>query len=472
VSPNPPRVAVITLGCAKNVVDTEQAVATLLRAGFELVDDPGRADIAVLNTCGFIEPAREESIDTLLLLAGLKAEGRPTALIFGGCLSVRHGDELRRSLPEVDRFVGLLDSEEIVQVCTELATELGCAPRPLPVPRQAAPPGCVASPRPRRLMTPGHYAYLKIAEGCSNTCTFCTIPQIRGATRSVPAEELLAEAQALAAAGVRELLLVAQDTTAWGSDLEPRGEGGVPDLAALLTRLGNGIADLEWIRLMYAHPARITDALLDVLAETPRLVPYLDVPVQSGSDSVLRRMGRPLTRNVLVELFDRARARIPDLTLRTSLIVGFPGESEADFEATLELMRRVRFDRLGVFGYSAEPGTPAWSLKPRIEAGEIERRIAEVLRVQEEISAERLAGFVGRVVPVMLDAPLADLPPFAWVGRRAGDAPEVDGSVYLEFDAGTDRPAGSGLEPGQIIPVEIVAAGEHDLEGVLAEVGP
>jgi len=386
VSQPPPRVCLVTLGCAKNTVDSEQTMAALTRAGFSLVTDPQAADIAVCNTCGFIEPAREESIDTVLALAGLKAAGAPAALVMGGCLSVRHRTELETALPEVDRFVGLLHDDEIVRVCTELARDLGRPPRPAATSDETPAPDWIASPRPRRLTTPGHYAWLKIAEGCSNTCTFCTIPMIRGATRSTTADELVAEARALAAAGVRELLLVAQDTTAWGIDLPPGEEGVRPDLAALIARLDREVEGLLWLRLMYAHPARLTPRLLDTLAAASRVVPYLDLPVQSGSAAVLRRMGRTPGRDRLGELLREIRERIPDIALRTSLIVGFPGETEADFQATLALMRKVRFERLGVFGFSPEPGTPACALGPRVPAGEIERRIAEVLAVQEEIS--------------------------------------------------------------------------------------
>jgi ribosomal protein S12 methylthiotransferase len=472
-----PTVAFVTLGCAKNSVDSEKAMGALVSDGFALTVDPAEAEVVIINTCGFIEAAREESVDEILQIAELKESGRLRWLVVGGCLAARYRDELEAELPEVDRFLGLLDPEEIRVVGREAAERLGAG-------RTDREPGSPASGHvgpaipdvipdiPRVLTTPAHFAYLKIAEGCSNACSFCAIPLIRGSTVSVPPDELIAEAAALARSGVRELIVIAQDTTLYGHDLGRGsgsgggGEGGAGiDVAALLRRLESEVEGLAWLRLMYAYPTRVTDALLEVMGTSSTIVPYLDLPVQSGSDRILKAMRRGMGRAAMSDLIRTIRARVPGITLRTSIITGFPGERESDHRDTLDLMREVRFERLGVFTYSPEEGTDSFDLADTIPAEVKEERAAEIIEVQGAIMREINEALVGEVVEVMLDEPLVDLPPFGWLGRTRGDAPEVDQGIYLE------RPehAGPGKEylPGDIVRAEIVGSIDYDLEGVI-----
>ncbi len=459
-----PTIAFVTLGCAKNNVDSEKAMGALAGDGFSLTSDPASADVVIVNTCGFIEPAREESIDEILQIAELKKTGRLRSLIVGGCFVVRNRDELEAELPEVDRFLGLLDPVEIRAVCREVSSQLvSCQVTNVGTERSQG--GDDLLDIPRVLTTPGHFAYLKIAEGCSNACSFCAIPLIRGATVSVEPDDLIAESTALARSGVKELILIAQDTTLYGHDLK-EGPGGTGiDIAGLLRRLHTEVEGIEWIRLMYAYPSRVTGDLLDVMASSSRIVPYLDLPVQSGSDSVLKEMRRGMGRNAMIELLHRVRESVPGITLRTSLIVGFPGESERDFQKTLDLIREVRFERLGVFTWSPEEGTPSFELDGRVPKEEMERRAAEVRAIQRDIMLEINGSLTGEVVEVMVDEPLDDLPPFSWLGRTRGDAPEVDQGIYLEGPGGgVPEP---DLKPGDIVRAEVVGNIDFDLEGVV-----
>ena len=451
-------IAFLTLGCAKNQVDSEKAMGALESGGFQIADDPTEADIVVINTCGFIEAAREESIDEILNAAELKDGQRAPTLVVAGCMPVRFMEELKAELPEVDRFLGLVNPGEMLEVCTAIAEERGA------VTAAGSTPGSddLQFPLSRKLTTPGHYAYLKIAEGCSNPCTFCAIPLIRGSTRSIEPDILLEEAGMLVEGGVRELIVVAQDTTHYGSDLSVPPDGVRPGLTDLIGRLDREVDQLQWIRLMYTYPSRITDDLLEVMAGAQHIVPYLDIPVQHGSERILNTMGRAMGPGALLELLERIREGVPGIAMRTSIIVGFPGESEKDFNDTVDLVRKVRFERLGVFTYSPEEGTPAFGMEGRVPADEMERRSGELLRIQQEIARELNESFAGSVVDVMIDEELVDLEPFSLLGRTPWDAPEVDQGVYLERTPDTPIPL-----PGEIVKVEIVGSIDYDLEGII-----
>lgn len=463
-------VAFVTLGCAKNTVDTEKAMGALAAEGFQVTGSPSEADVVIVNTCGFIDPAKEESIDEILEMVELKRRGRPDTLVVGGCLAVRYREELEAELPEVDHFLGLVESEEVCRLCHRLAAGGDFAVG------YTEPVDRVVKERPLRrvLTTPSHYAYLKIAEGCSNSCSFCAIPLIRGKTASVDPEELIREAHDLVEMGVVELILVAQDTTHYGSDLNHYPPGKRPDLADLIRRLDSEVTGLGWIRLMYTYPSRITDELLLAMVETQRVVPYVDIPVQSGSERVLKAMGRGMGRKELLRLLERIRENVPGVALRTSVIVGFPGETEKEFQETLDLVRRVRFERLGVFSFSPEEGTPAVGMKGRVPDEEMERRSLEVMELQRQIVSEQNMSLNGEIVEVMIDESLEGLPPFDYLGRTSWDAPEVDQGIYLELPEGwagsPDAPFPENrrnLEPGDLVRAEVVGSTDYDLEGVL-----
>ncbi len=465
-------VAFVTLGCAKNVVDSEKAMGALVRQGFAVSLDPAEADIVVVNTCGFIEAAREESVEEILDTAELKHTGRMRALVVAGCLPVRYLEELQAELPEVDHFLGLVEPEGVLDLCCRLAAGWGRIP-------DGGTPQDRYITAARLLTTPRHYAYMKIAEGCSNPCTFCSIPLMRGRTRSIAPDELVAEAGELVGGGVRELILVAQDTTHYGADLAPASGGGSVRLAGLIRRLGAEVEGLEWLRLMYTYPSRVTGDLLDAMAGTPQVVPYLDIPVQHGSERILKAMGRPMGRQALLELLASIRERIPAVALRTSIIVGFPGETEADFLETLDLVEQVRFERLGVFTYSREEGTPACEMEGQVPAEEMERRCEELLRLQRGIVAEHNNSLQGKVVEVLVEEELEDLPPFSFLGRTPWDAPEVDQEIYLELPGGGPTAEGSVAaaparrpRPGELVSAEVVGAIDFDLEGVLVTEPP
>ncbi|MFC1529543.1 30S ribosomal protein S12 methylthiotransferase RimO [Gemmatimonadota bacterium] len=474
-----PTVAFVTLGCAKNSVDSEKAMGALAADGFSLTTDPTAAEVVIINTCGFIEAAREESIDEILQIAELKESGRLRWLVVGGCLAARYRDDLEAELPEVDRFLGLLDPQEVRAAGREATTRLGFGNADPGSESTALDRDIPALPEgipdiPRILTTPAHFAYLKIAEGCGNACSFCAIPLIRGGTVSVPPDELVSEAAALAGSGVKELIVIAQDTTLYGYDLrggsDSVGEGGGDggdggDVAALLQRLEREVEGLTWLRLMYAYPTRVTDALIEVMSASSTIVPYLDLPVQSGSDNILKAMRRGMGRTAMTDLIHSIRERVAGITLRTSIITGFPGEGEREHRETLDLIREIRFERLGVFTYSPEEGTRAFDLTDTVPEEEKERRAAEILEVQRGIMREINDALVGEVVDVMLDESLEDLAPFSWLGRTSGDAPEVDQGVYLELPE-SDGPEAE-YHPGEIVRAEIVGTIDFDLEGVI-----
>jgi ribosomal protein S12 methylthiotransferase len=442
------KVHLVSLGCPKNQVDAELMLGALAHAGATPVDHPEAADCLVVNTCAFIERAKAESIETILELAEWKARSaRRPRLIVTGCLSQRYGAELLAELPEVDAILGTGDLPRIVDVVHRLDARREWV--------TGAPPGYLydaAAPRVRLGRVP--YAYVKVAEGCDMGCTFCAIPLMRGRHRSRPVGDIVAEVDALGRAAVAEVVLVSQDTLAYGKDLAGPGR---PDFGDLLLALGG--TPVPWIRVHYLHPAHVTDRLIAKLARA-RALPYLDLPIQHADDGVLRAMRRGVTRRRMAEIVAALRDAIPGATLRTTVLVGFPGETEAAFGRLLDFLEEVRFDRVGVFTYSAEEGTQAAAM-PAAESPPVPHDVAaeRARRVQERQDAlawERQRALLGTVQEVLVDGRSED-PAFPWEGRTAAQAPEIDGVVYLR-DA--------GLRPGQRIPVEIVEVDGYDLVGV------
>jgi len=446
VSPPQPKgtYALLSLGCPKNLVDSEQMAGLLQLRGFRLVEQPEGADFVVVNTCGFIGDARRESLQVIREMLDLKQQGRLRGVIVAGCLAQRDGEAMLGLCPQIDQLVGVFARDEIGTAAERLVGRLE-GQRTI----FRAAPGLPPADGNRLRLTPRHLAYLKIAEGCDRSCSFCTIPRIRGPYASKPIEQVVAEAEELAADGVRELVLVAQDTSFYGRDLY-----GEPRLAKLLTRL-EAVAGLAWIRLMYLYPMHVTEELIDVLASAEKVLPYLDLPLQHVNDEILRRMRRGVSRAETERLLDRLRRRIDSLVLRTTLIVGFPGETQRQFEELLGFVRRRRFERLGVFVYSAEPGTPAAELECQIPEEVKQLRRDRLLTAQQEITFAWNASRVGRRMDVLIDR---DIPgeKHAHLGRSYADAPEVDGAVYV---------TGAGLAAGQIVPCEIVASRDYDLIG-------
>jgi len=426
----PPRAALVTLGCPMNRVDSERIMSGLVSLGFEMVPEE-EADVIVVNTCGFIEEAREESIETILAIAGLKRNGRLRSLVVAGCLAERYRSELEEELSEADAVVGLGERDEIPDICLNLLD------RGRPRERLYS----------RVVMGPPYTAYLKIAEGCDNRCSYCAIPMIRGPYRSVPAGEVLREAGELAALGVRELVLVAQDTTNYGADT------GGPSLPELLGRL-SGVEGIEWIRLLYAHPARFSAELVESIASLPGVLPYVDIPVQHISRSVLRRMRRPVTPERIYELVETLRKRIDGIVLRTSLMVGFPGETDEDFRELVGFVEEMRFERLGVFVYSPEEGTPAFSMSDGVPGEVAAARFEEIMEVQAGISEEFQRSLVGREFDMIVESIAPD--GRSVTGRTYMDAPEIDGMVT----------ASGRVEEGEAFcRVRISDAGTYDLYG-------
>jgi len=414
----------------------------LREAGWEVVGSPEAAQVLLVNTCAFIAPACQEAVDTVLSLARHKEADPEKRLVVAGCLVQRHGRVLVTELPEVDYFIGVNDFPSLPRILAGGEPGGGRL-------FQQAPAYGYAAPEARYGATPPHLAYLKIAEGCSHRCTFCVIPRIRGPQRSRPLPTLVAEARALAAAGVKELVLVAQDTTAYGRDW-----GGRPGLAALLKALA-AIPEFRWIRLLYSHPARITAELLSVMAAQPRICPYLDLPIQHGHDEMLRRMGRGYTRSQVLNLTRRLRERLPGATLRTTVMVGFPGETEAHFEALADLVQEVGFEHLGVFLYYPEAGTPAARLPGQVPRRLARRRARVLKELQAGMVKERLRSLVGTVQPVLVEGRSRESD-YLLSGRLISQAPEIDGQVYLT--------AGQG-QVGEIQPVLLTRALPYDLVG-------
>jgi ribosomal protein S12 methylthiotransferase len=434
--------AFVSLGCPKNLVDSERMLGKLAQDGYTLCAEADGADVVVVNTCGFIEPARQESMAVIQEMLELKRKGRVGAVVVAGCLAESKKDELLHELPEVDHIVGVFGREEIAQVVDRAVAqkrEQRTLFRPAPVRAQ--------DDSARLRITPRHYAYLKISEGCDRLCTFCAIPGMRGKHVSKPIEEVIREAKELAADGVRELIVVAQDTTYFGLDLY-----GKVRLAELLREL-ESVDGLEWIRILYAYPIHFTDELVETLASARKIIPYLDLPLQHINDRVLRRMQRKVNRASTEELLQRLRSSIPNLALRTTFIVGFPGESEAEFEELVAFAKAARFERAGVFPYSFEPGTPATRLDGHMaEELKLERR-DRLMQAQQEVAFAWSQGRVGQEIEVMIDGHDPEIPN-QMLARSTADAPDIDGVVRVK---------GKGLHAGDLVRVKIMAADGYDL---------
>jgi ribosomal protein S12 methylthiotransferase len=433
----------MTLGCPKNRVDSEVMLGTLSKAGYKLVQEPSDAEVIVVNTCAFIGPAKQESIDNVLELAEHKKSGACKTLVVTGCLSQRYGPELAKEIPEVDHFLG---TSAYVQIADLLAAEAS--------PRQVIPdPDYIHSAKtPKMSSLPGYTAYLKISEGCDNKCAFCIIPKLRGAQRSRPIDDIVAEARTLSEQGAVELNLVAQDLTAYGHDLPGR-----PKLHELLRELAK--VDVRWIRLHYAYPRVFTDELIEVMATEPKIAKYLDMPLQHASDKLLRSMKRGRDSAFLVQLLAKIRARVEGLTFRTSLIVGLPGETEEDFELLKNFVREQRFERMGCFQYSDEEGTAAFDMEGKVPQKTIERRWREVMAIQKRINREHNKAMIGRRLTVLVEGASPETEHLL-VGRHEGQAPEIDGQVYIN----------DGLAyPGELVTVEVTEAHDYDLVGRVVE---
>lgn len=428
-----------SLGCPKNRVDSEVMLGTLALAGYALAERLDDADVVVINTCSFIESARQESIDAILAVAELRETGRLRALVVAGCLPQRYGGELSKELPEVDAFVGTGEFPRIAEIL-----DGALAGRKGGVYVESGRTYLYEARDPRILVGPTHSAYLKIAEGCDRVCAFCAIPEIRGRFQSRSLASLEAEARQLAAAGVRELNLVAQDSTSWGKDLQGR-----PRLDAVLRALDE-VEGLDWIRLLYLYPSAVTDEVIAALASGRRVLPYVDVPLQHASDAMLRAMKRGTTADRQRRLVERLRAGIPDVAIRTTFIVGFPGETDADFEALCEFVREARFDRVGVFRYSDEEGTAARDLPGKVSKRAARERQRALLDLLRELQAEKLAELIGREVEVLVDAGGRDRA----VARMRSQAPDIDGNVLLR----------GGAKTGDLLRARITAVRGPDLD--------
>ncbi|CAK8718492.1 MAG: SSU ribosomal protein S12P methylthiotransferase [Candidatus Electronema aureum] len=429
-----------SLGCAKNLVDSEMMLGSLELSGWQAVEDPAEAELLLINTCGFIRPAVEETVDEILHLAEYKQADPSKKLVVTGCLVQRYGSELHKELPEVDLWVGIDDEQRIAELISALP---GCAGLVLQQPCRSL----ISSAMPRRLSTPPFRSWLKITEGCNNRCTYCMIPSIRGDLRSRSVADLAIEARALAQGGVKELSLIAQDLTAYGTDLGS-------NLAALLRQL-LAETDIPWLRLLYLYPASVSDELLDLMAEQPRIVPYLDIPFQHVSSNVLQRMNRRYGQQDLDQLIARIRKRIPHCALRTTMMVGFPGETEQDVAELLECLASWQLDHVGVFPYEDEEGAAASNFQPKVTEEEKQERFVRVMELQAEISQKRLQQLVGQEVEVLVEG-VSEETELLLEGRARFQAPEIDGCVYI--NEGT-------ANPGDIVKVRIAEAHTYDLVG-------
>lgn len=438
------KILFISLGCDKNLVDTEVMLGLLASRGYEMTDDETQADVIVINTCCFIHDAKEESIQNILEMAEYKKQGKIKALIVTGCLAQRYRQEIIDEIPEVDEVLGTTAYDKILDaVDAALAGEHSVMLSDL---------DALPLPDTKRLVTTGgHFAYLKIAEGCDKHCTYCIIPKIRGNFRSVPMEHLLKEAQELADQGVKELILVAQETTLYGKDLY-----GEKSLHVLLKNLCK-ISGIRWIRILYCYPEEITDDLIQVIKEEPKICHYLDLPIQHANDTILGRMGRRTSKQELVDIIGKLRREIPDICLRTTLITGFPGETKEQHEELMEFVDEMEFDRLGVFTYSPEEDTPAAEMPDQIDEEVKLDRQADLMELQQEIAFDNAQDMVGREVLVMIEGKVAD--ENAYVGRTYRDAPNVDGLIFISTD--------EELLSGDFARVKVTGAVDYDLIGEL-----
>ncbi len=449
----------VSLGCDKNLVDSEKMLGLLNEAGYRVAQEESEADAIVVNTCCFIHDAKEESVETILEMAEWKKKGRLKALIVTGCMAQRYQDEIQQEILEVDAVIGTTGYTEIVPILDEILAEAEASQEEAAVeePKEKSFVNCCpsidllpASLADKRVVTTGGYtAYLKIAEGCNKRCTYCIIPYIRGHYRSFPMEDLLEEARKLAEGGVKELILIAQETTVYGMDCY--GRKALPEL---LTKLCE-IEGIEWIRILYCYPEEITDELIAVMKKEKKICHYLDIPIQHSEDTILKRMGRRTNRAELVSLVEKLRKEIPDIVLRTTLITGFPGETEEEFKNMVDFVDSMEFDRLGVFPYSAEEGTKAAEMDGQITEEVKESRRDEIMALQQEISADKAASRIDDEMSVLIEGYLYE--DDIYIGRTYMDAPKVDGNVFVRAE--------EELISGDIVPVRITGANEYDLMG-------
>lgn len=442
--------AFVSLGCPKNLVDSERMLGLLQLDGYQLVAEPDGADFVIVNTCGFIESARQESFGAIDEMLELKKQGRTRGVVVCGCLAERQKEDLLNDRPEIDQLVGVFGREEITKVADRLIGDLHDQRTVFqPAPIRALPD------TDRLRITPSHFAYLKISEGCDRLCTFCAIPKMRGKHASKTIENVIIEAEQLAASGVRELVVVAQDTTYYGMDIY-----GEPRLAELLGKL-NQVEGLDWIRLMYFYPMYIDDKLVETIASSEKIVPYIDMPLQHINDTMLKRMARKVTRASTIELLDKLRSGIPNLAMRTTMITGFPGETDEQFEELAEFVAEQKFERLGVFTYSLEPDTPAVKLPNQVPLEVMEERRNRIMEIQQEVSFQTANAQIGKQLDVIIDGPVPEQSG-AWIGRTYADAPDVDA---LAIVSGSAEP----LQAGDIVKCEIVTNQEYDLIAVPVE---
>jgi ribosomal protein S12 methylthiotransferase len=444
------KIGFVSLGCPKNLVDTEVMMGQLTASGHELTPHPSDADVIVVNTCSFIDPAKQESVDTILEMAEYKKTGRAKRLIVAGCLVERYRADIQRDMPEVDAVIGTNELERITALCEGVTA----------APANPFEPYLYHDMTPRVLATPKHFAYVKIAEGCDHPCTFCVIPQYRGTFRSRRFESVISEATRLFSQGVREINLIGQDTTCYGEDF------GMKDgLATLLARLAQIETDHEkWVRFLYCYPNKVTQKLLDTIAEHDALVKYIDMPLQHASAPVLKRMKRGSHGNYFLRLIDNIRKTIPGVGIRTSMIVGFPGETEGDFETLCQFVEAAKFDRLGVFSYSDEDTSASFALDRKVDARTIYNRKRRLMSLQRKISSARNRELIGRELQVLVEGPSADSD-LVWQARLSTQAPEIDGVCYIS-DPG-DRP----LQAGEFRTMRITKAHDYDLTGELVDDG-
>ena len=444
------KILFVSLGCDKNLVDSEEMLGSLREKGYSFTDDENEADAAIVNTCCFIMDAQKESIDQILALAQRRTEGKLKALIVTGCMAQRYKDEVLSEIPEVDAVIGTTAESRIAEILEEILTAGGPAGSNgrLLVDSEDSRTGTTAE---RVITTGGYYSYLKIAEGCDKCCTYCVIPSIRGHYRSVPMEDLLRQAQALAEKGIKELILVAQETTLYGTDLY--GHKALPELLRKLSE----IEGIEWIRLMYCYPEEITVEIAEAMRDIPKGLHYIDMPIQHASDSILKRMGRRTDKQELKQKIAMLREMMPDICLRTTLITGFPGEKEEDHKELLDFVREMRFDRLGVFTFSKEEGTPAARMSPQIPARVRKKRLKELMLLQQQIAFEAAGDMEGRVLEAIVEGQLVGEQ--VYLARTYKDAPGIDGVVFIE----TQRE----LMTGDLVKVKITGSREYDLIGGL-----
>lgn len=436
------KIMFISLGCDKNLVDTEEMLGILGTSGYEFTNDESQADVIVINSCCFINDAKEESINTILEMAEYKKVGKLKALVVTGCLAQRYKDEIITEIPEVDAIVGTASYDKIADVISE-ALAGNVTKEFLELDR-------LPDIKSKRMVTTGgYYAHLKIAEGCDKHCTYCIIPKIRGRYRSVPMERLIEQAEYLASVGVKELILVAQETTLYGVDIY-----GKKSLHVLLKELC-GINGIKMIRIMYCYPEEIYDELIEVIASEKKICHYLDMPIQHCSDDVLKRMGRKTTKNELIEIVNKLRKKIPDIVLRTTLIAGFPGETEEQHEEVMEFVDSMEFERLGVFTYSPEENTPAALMDNQISEETKEKWRDEIMELQQEIAFDKSESMIGRELLVMIEGKIADEP--AYIGRTYMDAPGIDGNIFIN--------TGEEFMSGDLVRVKVTGANEYDLIG-------